>query len=250
MSYRDFFEENSFEIHVNKLNSDSTENSNPLLTEGSAIFKGGLSIGGDLFVGGSVYGTSILGTTGLTGPIGDTGMIGTTGFTGSTSNTGHTGSTEREGPTGSTGFVGTTGDTGSTGSIGFTGSTGPAGDNGSVETPFSILVGGAIAPTNLDGSFVVIDYGGIKRVDININSLIRPSSGTSSTIYGTNVIPIGIRPLNMVWCPVVCQSNNMINYGICNILDNGDIEFYYKNNSNFSSDGSNGIFATTLHYTI
>jgi hypothetical protein len=82
-------------------------------------------------VTGAVWGTALVGPTGLTGSTGPTGRTGLTGPTGLTGWTG---------PTGRTGLTGPTGLTGTTGPTGLTGWTGPQGIAGPLPIPIYSLL--------------------------------------------------------------------------------------------------------------
>ncbi len=99
---------------------------------GALIVGGGIHLGGNLFVGGTISTSKglIYGPTGATGPTGPTGRDGTTGPTGPSGYVGSDGATGPTGPSGYVGSDGATGPTGSTGPTGIQGSTGPTGSQG------------------------------------------------------------------------------------------------------------------------
>jgi hypothetical protein len=116
---------------------------------GALTVVGGVGIGSDLQVGGTIYRNGISVGYGYTGSVGPQGPIGYAGSSGAGGGVGYTGSIGAQGPQGYTGSVGPQGPqgvTGPQGPLGYSGSIGPQGPQGVTGPQGPIGFAGSVGP--------------------------------------------------------------------------------------------------------
>ena len=185
-------------------------------SSGALVVAGGVGIGGNLNVCGTIIASGInFGTTGSTGVTGSTGATGPccTGPVGSTGITGLTGSTGNTGSTGSTGATGSIGSTGATGPAGSTGVTGPTGLLGPTAGTLAIIATGE-STSCTNGAFTVsggVGIGGNLNVCGTVTASGFSGPGASLSAYGffyNNAVLVNLNAFAVTPLPVFVITGN------------------------------------------
>ena len=207
-----------------------------------------LAIAGPAGATGATGAMGPTGATGATGPAGPTGAVGVAGAAGAT---GATGAAGPAGPAGATGASGTAGLAGAMGATGATGPAGPAGAAGATGTAGLAGAKGATGPsgpqgaagpqgavgvTGPAGATGASGASGPTSNQFNLDTTLRPASGTSYTIPPTDTFLYYLTN-NPVGTATTCGGAITLNLPVSTVVGAGRMVIASPGNVPNRSDG-------------